>query len=92
MTETARKRTSVFVNPAYTMLFQSKGILKILHELFPDSPYLLAADFEPLEGVKHVAKPLFGREGANVSIVSENGDVEHSTCLLYTSPSPRDRG
>ena len=79
LTETARKRTAVFINPAYTMLFQSKGILKILHELFPDSPYLLAADFEPLEGIKHVAKPLFGREGANVSIVTEDGEVESST-------------
>jgi glutathionylspermidine synthase len=79
LTETARKRTAVFVNPAYTVLFQSKGILKILHELFPDSPYLLAADYEPLEGIKHVSKPLFGREGANVSIVDENGNVEDST-------------
>ncbi len=45
-----------FINPAYTLLFQSKGILKILYDLFPDSPYLLQADFEPLSGMDQVEK------------------------------------
>ncbi|PLY11625.1 MAG: glutathionylspermidine synthase, partial [Sulfurimonas sp.] len=59
-------------NPAYTLLFQSKGMLKILYDLFPDSPYLLKTSFEPLEGVKHVEKSVFGREGANIKIFSSD--------------------
>lgn len=62
---------AIILNPAYTLLFQSKGMLKILCDLFPDSPYLLKTSFEPLAG-KYVEKPVFGREGANTKIV-ENG-------------------
>jgi len=78
LTDIARKRTAVVINPAYTLLFQSKGILKILHELYPDSPYLLAADDKPLDNVKQVSKPLFGREGGNVSILDANGETVES--------------
>ena len=79
LTETARKRTSVFINPAYTLMFQSKGIMKVLYDLFPGSPYLLATDYQPLEGVKQVSKPVFGREGANIAILDEQGGLEEST-------------
>ncbi len=63
------------VNPAYTLLFQSKGLLPILSELFPNSPYLLPASFEPLEGIAQVEKKLFGREGQNTRITDESGAV-----------------
>ena len=79
LTEIGRKRTGVVINPAYTLLFQSKGIMKVLYELFPDSPYLLATDNKPLEGIKQVSKPMFGREGANVAIIDEQGDTLEST-------------
>lgn len=65
--------TTRFVNPAYTLLFQSKGLLAILYELFPDNPYLLETRFEPLEGKAQVEKKLFGREGANTRITHANG-------------------
>jgi glutathionylspermidine synthase len=71
----ARGGRTRIINPAYTVLFQSKGILKVLHELFPDSPYLLQADFAPLHGVEQVRKKLFGREGANVTVLSASGEV-----------------
>ncbi len=70
---------SRIINPAYTLLFQSKGILKILYELFPDSPYLLPTDFKPLSGVKQVEKKLFGREGCNIRILAANGDALEQT-------------
>jgi glutathionylspermidine synthase len=73
-----RGRTRV-VNPAYTLLFQSKGMLKILYDLFPDSPYLLPAAFEPLAGVEQVRKKLFGREGANVSLLASDGRTLDAT-------------
>jgi len=78
LTEIARKRTAVFINPAYTLLFQSKGILKILYDLYPDSPYLLAADDKPLANIKQVSKPLFGREGGNVAILDTDGSTLES--------------
>ncbi len=68
-----------FVNPPYTLLFQSKGMLKVLYELFPDSSYLLETDFSPLPGVRQVAKKLFGREGANTAILDSSGRVVRET-------------
>lgn len=62
-----------FINPAYTLLFQSKGMLAILYELFPDNPYLLETRFSPLENQAQVEKKLFGREGENTRIVHANG-------------------
>jgi len=66
---------AIILNPAYTLLFQSKGMLEILHDLFPDSPYLLEASFEPLKDKTYVEKRLFGREGANTKIVNADGTV-----------------
>lgn len=63
-----------FLNPAYTLLFQSKGMLKILYDLYPDSPYLLRTDFKPLPGMAQVEKKIFGREGANTTIFDSGGN------------------
>ncbi|PSM52132.1 glutathionylspermidine amidase / glutathionylspermidine synthetase [Campylobacter blaseri] len=68
-----KNQKAIILNPAYTLLFQSKGILKILWDLYPDHPLLLKSSFEPLAGTKMVKKPFFGREGANVTIFDENG-------------------
>lgn len=66
---------AIIINPAYTLLFQSKGMLKILCDLFPDSPYLLKTSFEPLKGIACVEKRVFGREGANVRILDASGNT-----------------
>jgi glutathionylspermidine synthase len=65
------------INPAFTLLYQSKGMLAILYKLFPESPYLLKTSFEPIQE-KYVKKRMFGREGANIDI------VEGSETLLTT--------
>lgn len=59
------------VNPAWSMVAASKGLLPILWDLFPGHPHLLAAsrdaaDLAPYGRV--VTKPLRGREGQNVEI------------------------
>jgi glutathionylspermidine synthase len=64
-----------FINPAYTLLFQSKGMLKLLWDLYPESPYLLPTSFEPLEGIAQVEKKMYGREGANTQIIGAGGEV-----------------
>ncbi|MDD2357176.1 MAG: glutathionylspermidine synthase family protein [Thiovulaceae bacterium] len=74
LTHVMENQKAILLNPPYALLFQSKGIMKILCDLFPDSPYLLKTSFEPLP-VKCVEKPLFGREGANTKVLSSSGDV-----------------
>ena len=74
-----QNQKAIILNPAYTLLFQSKGMMKILCDLFPESPYLLKTSFEPLKGIKHVEKAVFGREGANTKIISSSGEVVEST-------------
>jgi glutathionylspermidine synthase len=63
----------IVLNPAYTLLFQSKGILKILWDLFPNHSLLLETSFTPLKDKTYVEKVMFGREGANVRIVKASG-------------------
>jgi glutathionylspermidine synthase len=75
LTHIMQNQKAIILNPAYTLLFQSKGMMKILCDLFPDSPYLLKTSFEPLTGIKQVEKTVFGREGANTKIIDANGDV-----------------
>ncbi len=70
-----QNQKAIILNPPYTLLFQSKGMLKILKQLFPDSPYLLDVDDKPLTGKKYVKKPMFGREGANIEIYDANGNL-----------------
>lgn len=70
---------AIILNPAYTLLFQSKGIMKILSDLFPDSPYLLQTSYESLQGIQQVEKTVFGREGANTRIINSSGTVVEET-------------
>lgn len=76
LSQIMENQKAIILNPAYTLLFQSKGMMKILCDLFPDSPYLLKTSFEPLEGIKQVEKAVFGREGANTRIINEDGSVD----------------
>jgi len=69
------------LNPAYTLLYQSKGMLAILYKLFPASPYLLKTSFEPMKE-KYVKKRMFGWEGANIDIV-EDGKILLKTEGIY---------
>lgn len=68
-----KNQKAIIFNPAYTLLFQSKAIMKILWDLYPNHPLLLETSFEPLVNIKQVKKPIFGREGGSVEIIDENG-------------------
>ena len=83
LTQVVRHHKAILFNPAYTLLFQSKGLLKILWDLYPDHPLLLETSFEPLEGTKQVQKPIYGREGSSVRIVESDGAVTAQTDELY---------
>jgi glutathionylspermidine synthase len=57
-----------WIEPAWRLLLSGKGILALLWELFPGHPNLLPAFREPGKaGRQEIAKPLFGREGANIA-------------------------
>lgn len=58
----------------WKMLLSNKAILVVLHEMFPDSPYLLPAGREPLAR-SYVRKPMLSREGANVRVVREGRTI-----------------
>jgi len=62
------------IEPPWKMILSNKGILPILWELFPGHPNLLPAYFEPgrIAG-DHVQKPLYSREGANVTVHAASG-------------------
>ncbi len=78
LTNIIKNQKAIIFNPAYTLLFQSKGLLKILWDLYPNHPLLLETSFEPLTGQKQVKKPIFGREGGNVSILDEKANAIES--------------
>ena len=57
-----------WVEPAWRLLLSGKGILALLWELFPGHPNLLPAYRDPgRTGGPELRKPLWGREGANIS-------------------------
>lgn len=75
LTQIVKNGKAVIINPAYTLLFQSKYILKLLWDLYPNHPLLLPTMSQPLTNRVSVEKVLFGREGANVRILESNGAV-----------------
>jgi glutathionylspermidine synthase len=75
LTQMVKNRKVVVLNPAYTLLFQSKYLLKVLWDLFPYHPLLLRTETKPLIDRPSVEKVLFGREGANLRILDEVGAV-----------------
>jgi glutathionylspermidine synthase len=69
-----------WIEPPWKAILSNKGMLALLWEMFPDHPNLLPAFFEgdPKAmqlGASFVRKPLYSREGANVSLVSEGVTV-----------------
>ena len=85
LTNIIKNQKAIIFNPAYTLIFQSKGLLKILWDLYPNHPLLLESAFEPLKGQKQVKKPIFGREGGNVSILDENALELHAVDGNYAN-------
>src|ERR1700759_1835915 len=73
-TELAKTPTR-WIEPPWKSLLSNKGMLPLLWEMFPGHPNLLPAFFEDAPnaaglGTSYVRKPLYSREGANVTLVS----------------------
>lgn len=66
-----------WIEPIWKMVLSNKAILPILWELFPDHPNLLPAYLhDPREMNAYVSKPIWGREGANVTIHASSNQVQ----------------
>ncbi len=71
-----RRRTLV-IEPAWKMVLSNKAILPVLWEMFPGHPNLLPASFDTGRfNTDFVNKPLYSREGANVSITAGGATLE----------------
>ncbi|WP_421794966.1 glutathionylspermidine synthase family protein [Haliscomenobacter sp.] len=76
LTNIVTRGLAIVLNPAYTMLFQSKAIMAYLWQLHPKDPLLLKTTLEEPVGREHypfVEKVVLGREGANVAIFDDDG-------------------
>ena len=61
--------------PLWTLIPSNKAISPVLWSMFPDYPYLLNSSYDLTDELKrkgHVAKPIVGRGGSNVSIVDRD--------------------
>jgi glutathionylspermidine synthase len=75
-----------WLEPPWKAILSNKAILPILWEMYPESPYLLRASFEPLPEGNYVRKPIFGREGANIQVF-ERGQLFLKTEGPYEGPA-----
>jgi glutathionylspermidine synthase len=69
------KAPTRWIEPPWKAILSNKGLLPLLWEMFPGHPNLLPAYFEDdpaaaKTGSSFVRKPLFSREGANVTLVA----------------------
>ena len=70
-----REASTRWIEPPWKAVLSNKGILPLLWEMFPNHPNLLPAFFDDDPrakelGASFVRKPLYSREGANVSLIS----------------------
>lgn len=63
---------TIFLEPLWKSIMSNKYILVILSELFPNSKYILKASDKPLNNGNYCKKPIFSREGANVTLLENN--------------------
>ncbi len=81
LNEIVRDRKAVIVNPAYSVLLQSKGLMKYLWDLNRNHDFLLETSFKKPVNPKnsYVEKVVYGREGENICIYDKHGEVIEET-------------
>ncbi len=73
-------QTTLWIEPPWKSILSNKALLPLLWRLFPDHPNLLPAYFEDELSSAHdlkrvVKKPIFSREGANITILNNANEV-----------------
>lgn len=76
-----RNRLCIIMNPAYSMLLQSKAIMKFMYDLSPRHNHLLKTTLNAHDfyNYKYVRKPIFGRIGENISFHNGSKKPEYET-------------
>ncbi len=69
LTNIMNNQKAIILNPAYTAVFEAKGILKVLRELYPDSPYL-----SDEESTEYQANVFFAYEACGIGFVNEKSE------------------
>ena len=67
-----------WLEPIWKLVMSNKAILTTLFELFPHSPYVLPCFLSRPEAGIYCKKPVFAREGHNVSVVEIRNWEEHT--------------
>lgn len=67
-----------WLEPIWKLVMSNKAILSVLYELFPDSPYVLPCYLSHPQQGTFCKKPVFSREGHNVSVVDIRQWEEHA--------------
>lgn len=76
--ETLSKTKTLFIEPLWKAIWSNKYMLVIIAELFPNSPYVLKASDKPLASGTYCKKPIFSREGANVTLVRDGKVIDET--------------
>lgn len=73
------KADILWLEPMWKSLMSNKAMLPILSELYPDSPYILKCTDHLTPDMKNYCKkPVFSREGANVTLVKDGVVIEQT--------------
>lgn len=59
-----------WIEPIWKAVMSNKAILTVMYELFPNSPYILPAFLSRPQFGMFCKKPIYSREGHNISIVA----------------------
>ncbi|WP_294317811.1 glutathionylspermidine synthase family protein [uncultured Chryseobacterium sp.] len=70
---------SQWIEPAWKILLSSKAILPVLWEMYPDHPCLLPAYFEQKDLKDFAKKPIYSREGANITLYKNGKTAEENS-------------
>jgi glutathionylspermidine synthase len=76
------KNRALWIEPAWKMLLSNKAILPVIWGLNPGHPNLLECHFDAFGKKNYVRKPIFSREGANVSMYKD-GFLKEQTVGAY---------
>lgn len=68
-----------WIEPAWKILASSKAMLPVLWELYPNHPLLLESYSEPRHLLNYAKKPIYSREGANISLFKNHIPIEQNS-------------
>ena len=71
LSEIMKNQKAIILNPAYTAIFESQGIIDILQKLYPDAPYFSSAE-DDLQ-----AKVVFAYEAAGLGFFEAENLIAH---------------